>query len=563
MSIFYSVVKNPKNTKILVATLLLGMIFLGGFTYESYSSYHSEIHRAEIETINLTRVLQEHVNGSFKSTDLILMELQKIVQDNRDKLHQENKTINKIFLDKRLNLPQMRSFKAVNKNGEYIVDDGGLQNYFNVRDREYFQELKKSEGDVLVISKPIISKTNHIWVIVLARKVLDAQGHFDGVVMGTISLEYFRQQFEKLDLGSDGLIGLNDLQLVTHMRIPWSERFLGKSPPVKPEIKEFLDGPKLYITIRTASSYDGIERLVTVRKLENYPFVVAVGMSTDRFLNEWKNRTIIYIVSTVILCSLFIIFLFIFLYSQERFESQRQQAIQASKLSSLGEMAGGIAHEINNPLTIISALATRTKKNLLDKNIPLEKSLENLDKIVGTVDRIARIIRGLRSFSRDSNGDSFIHKKVSEIIEMTLDLCQERMRDNGVSLKLGRIPQVEIECREVQIVQVLVNLLNNSLDAINDLPQKWIEINVVDMKTKVEISITDSGAGIDPRIIEKMMVPFFTTKEIGKGTGLGLSISKGIIEAHQGKFYYQLNNGHTSFVLELNKHLKIYKRVKT
>lgn len=553
MNIFHLIIKNPKNSKILWATLLLGAIFLGGFAYESYSSYKSEIHRAEVETVNLSRVLQEHINGTFKSADLILMDLQKTVERKKREKYFNSKELNKIFLDKRLSLSQIRSFKATDKNGEYIIDDGGLQRYANISDRDYFQLLKNSDTDELVISEPVISKTNHIWVIVLARRLEDAQGKFDGVVLGTISLDYFKQQFEKLDLGDDGLVGLYNLELVTHMRIPWSEKYLGRKVPIRLEMQEFLVGSKLFITTRSISTFDQVERLLTTRKLENYPLVVTVGMSTKKFLIDWKNRTIIYIVSTVILCSLFLIFLFIFFNSQEQLEKQRQQAIQASKLSSLGEMAGGIAHEINNPLTIISALAARTKKNLQDESISIEKSVENVERIISTVDRIAKIIRGLRSFSRDSNGDAFNYKKISEIVEMTLELCQERLKDEGIDLRLERIPDIEIKCREVQVVQVLVNLLNNSLDAVAELPEKWIEISVREQKTKVEIVITDSGHGIDMSIVEKMMVPFYTTKEIGRGTGLGLSISKGIIESHHGKFYYQLNKGHTSFVIELNK----------
>lgn len=555
MNIFQSVVKKSKNYKIIVATLLLFFIFLGGFIYESYISYKAEIHRAEVETINLTRVLQEHINGVIKSVDLVLYELQKVTEK---KLNGESHNVgdlNKFFLERRLSIPQLRSFKAVDKNGEYIVDDSGLMNSENLADREYFQTLKKTNMDELIISPPVISKRNHVWVIVLAKRVVDKKGNFNGMVFGTIPLEYFKEQFEKLDLGEGGLLALYDYQMRTHMRIPWIESLMGKPVPMRPVIKEFFASNELFIVTQATSQIDGVERLYTTRKLENYPFVVTVGMSTKQILSAWKKRTTIYTVSILFLFTFFIIFLFIFLRSQDQLEEQRNQAIQASKLSSLGEMAGGIAHEINNPLTIISALSTRTKKNLLDKKIPVEKSFENLDKIIVTVDRIAKIIKGLRAFSRDSNGEAFRYKKVNEIIEMTLELCQERFRDNGIEIKQYINPDVEVHCREIQIVQVLVNLLNNSLDAISDLPEKWIEISAGDLGGMVMIRVTDSGNGIAQEVVDQIMLPFFTTKEVGKGTGLGLSISKGIIEAHEGKFYYELNEGHTSFVLELKKYL--------
>lgn len=555
MSIFQSVFKKSKNYKIILATVLLFLIFLSGFIYESYISYKNEIHRAEVETINLTRVLQEHINGVLKSVDLVLYELQKVTEKKLNAKTAYLDDLNKFFLERRLSIPQLRSFKAVDKNGEYIVDDSGLVTTDNLSDREYFQILKKTNMDELIISKPVISKRNHIWVIVLAKRLIDEKGNFNGMVFGTIPLEYFKEQFEKLDLGEGGLLALYDYELTTHMRIPWVDSLMGKKVPMRPVMQEFFHSNDLFVVTKSVSKIDGIERLYTTRKLENYPFVVTVGLSTKQILASWVKRTTIYTVSILFLFTFFIIFLFIFLRSQDQLEEQRNQAIQASKLSSLGEMAGGIAHEINNPLTIISALSTRTKKNLADKSISLEKSFENLDKIVLTVDRIAKIIKGLRAFSRDSNGEAFRYKKVSEVIEMTLELCQERFKDNGIEIKQYINPDVEIHCREIQIVQVLVNLLNNSLDAINNLPEKWIEISAGDLGGTVMIRVTDSGHGINPNVVDQIMLPFFTTKEVGKGTGLGLSISKGIIEAHEGKFYYELNEGHTSFVLELKKYL--------
>ncbi len=557
MKIFIGVIKNPKNSKILIATLLLGCAFLAGFFYECQMSYTMEKNRATVETINLTRVLQEHVNGSFQSTDLVLRELKTILETGRHQGEINKNKYNKIFLERRLRLPEVRSFKAADKNGEYIVDDGGLQNYSNLSDRAYFHALKHANDDELVISQPVISRTNHIWVVVLARRLVDSKGNFDGVILGTIPLSYFKNQFEKLDLGEEGLIGLYDMNMVTHVRIPWEDKNVGRKMELSQRFKNFINSNHSYITLDSASPLDGITRLMTFRKLGDYDFIVGVGVSDQQFMASWKKRTIIYLTFIVLSFTVFGLFLFMYLWSQEELEVQRHQAIQASKLSSLGEMAGGVAHEINNPLTIISALATRTKKNLKDSTVSIEKSEENLDKIINTVDRIAKIIRGLRAFSRDSNGDAFSKKSVQELIDMALELCGERYKENGIQLRVEWDSKAEVECREVQIVQVLVNLLNNSLDAISSLKEKWIKISTKETDKLVFIYVSDSGKGISEEVSEKMMMPFFTTKEVGKGTGLGLSISKGIIEAHHGKFYYQQDEeGHTCFVLELKKSLK-------
>lgn len=552
---FSSVIKNPKNSKIVFATMALGLFFLAGFAYESYVSYNLEIDRAKIETINLSRVLQEQVNASFTGVDLVLNELKHIVELERQKNNFSNAFFYNFVSERKLRLSFVKSFKVVDKNGNFVADDEGIKKQLNIRDRQYYQHFKTTNTNELIISKPVISRTSGIWVIVATRRLVDKKGNFDGLILGTIPLTYFKEQFEKLNLGANGTVGLFDNQLVAHVRFPWIESQIGKEQPMRKEYRDFLDSPKTFHVAQNVSRVDQVERLMTIRKLQAYPFVIAVGLSIHDFTLEWKKRTVLYGVSIVLLFSVFLYFLFIFLKSQDDLEDQRHQAIQASKLTSLGEMASGIAHEINNPLTIISALATRTKKNLKDSSITLEKSAENQDKIIATVDRIAKIIRGLRSFSRDSNGDQFGRKKVSEIIEMTLDLCAERLKDKGIDIKIDPVIQVEIECREVQIVQVLVNLLNNSHDAVQSMEEKWIHISTWEYGDKVYIRITDSGPGIEDDVVEKMMVPFYTTKEIGKGTGLGLSISKGIIEAHHGNFYYRKFDNHTSFVMELRKNV--------
>ncbi|MEO5970304.1 MAG: ATP-binding protein [Bdellovibrionia bacterium] len=94
-------------------------------------------------------------------------------------------------------------------------------------------------------------------------------------------------------------------------------------------------------------------------------------------------------------------------------------------------------------------------------------------------------------------------------------------------------------------------MLNNSFDAVCELPEKWVRLEVLNMETHIEIASVDSGTGIAPQIAEKLMQPFFTTKEVGKGTGLGLSISKAIVQSHGGKLYLDGTSHNTRFVMKL------------
>ncbi len=230
---------------------------------------------------------------------------------------------------------------------------------------------------------------------------------------------------------------------------------------------------------------------------------------------------------------------------------QQMSLVHTSKMAALGEMAGGIAHEINNPLAVISTKAQLLRGFLEKGNLNTELFLQGLNKIDQTIMRIAKIIRSLRSFSRESDQDPMESAHLDLIVAEALDLCQEKLKNYGIDMRIKDVPSLLIECRSTQISQILMNLVTNAFDAIEPLEDKWIEISAKVKGERVQIFVTDSGGGIPPEIAEKILDPFFTTKEVGKGTGLGLSISKGLAESHGGSLSYDPTSSHTRFVLDL------------
>lgn len=228
-------------------------------------------------------------------------------------------------------------------------------------------------------------------------------------------------------------------------------------------------------------------------------------------------------------------------------ETERAKAIESAKLASLGEMAGGIAHEINNPLMIIQAQAEQLIRITKD-----ERVVAGMGRIERTVGRIAKIIKGMRALSRNSDNDEFAPARVSAILEDVIDLCQERFRQSAVALNVEIIDDFVIDCRATQISQVLLNLLNNSYDAVRGDRRSWTQITVFRAENKGIITVTDSGSGIPKDVADRIMDPFFTTKSIEKGTGLGLSISRNIMRDHGAEFYLDQKSPNTKFVLEFN-----------
>lgn len=249
--------------------------------------------------------------------------------------------------------------------------------------------------------------------------------------------------------------------------------------------------------------------------------------------------------------------------SQKIIVEQQKALVASAKMSALGEMANGIAHEINNPLAAIQSLSYLMSKALAEGQFEKEELRRMLTSMTGLTDRIARIIKGLRDFSRDASDDPIQSIEVRHLIDRTLSFCAERFKAHDIALIVDAFSDnLQFEGRSTELSQVLLNLLNNSFDALlisqitppQSLPkEKWIRITVRDLGSNVEIRVTDSGLGIPAEFQKKIFQPFFTTKDIGQGTGLGLSISFGILKTHHGELLLDEQSQHTSFVIRVPK----------
>ena len=218
---------------------------------------------------------------------------------------------------------------------------------------------------------------------------------------------------------------------------------------------------------------------------------------------------------------------------------------------SIEEMAASIAHEINNPLAIISGNAAILKGILHSEKVTNQKAFNHLETIEKTVCRIDKIIRAL---SYDGVNTPFEKIDFRKVIANVVALLMEKFQESQISLTQNLGPLTAfIECYSVQVEQILINLLSNSIDAIFDCEERWIHIDLADEGTHWNLSITDSGKGIAKEVRDKIMQPFFTTKEPNCGTGLGLSISREIAEKHGGNLFLDEIRKNTCFVLSMPK----------
>jgi PAS domain S-box-containing protein len=233
--------------------------------------------------------------------------------------------------------------------------------------------------------------------------------------------------------------------------------------------------------------------------------------------------------------------------------------IAQSKMASLGEMAAEIAHEINNPLMIVQAKAQMLLEKLSCSTKPLDQSRleKDLQAIENNSLRIDKIIKSLKSVSRQSGQDPLEQVSILKLVDEAYEIAKERFQGHQIKFTIQIDKDVDymsmVKARGSEIVQVLLNLLNNSFDAIVNQKNGWVKIGVSALEAGFRIDVIDSGPKLSEDIIARMMQPFFTTKAKGYGTGLGLSVSKQIISNHQGEFYFDEKAPMTQFSFYLKR----------
>jgi C4-dicarboxylate-specific signal transduction histidine kinase len=232
-----------------------------------------------------------------------------------------------------------------------------------------------------------------------------------------------------------------------------------------------------------------------------------------------------------------------------RRSEERSQALHLARLASLGEMAAGVAHEINNPLAIllgsVEALRTRGAK---DPEF-LERKLKAMEQATS---RISQIVKGLQRYTR-AKSHSAGHELLGlgKAVEEAVRFCARRAERASVSVHVNVTGSPQIRGESAEIEQMLINLLANGIDAAQGQARRdvWIESGLDG--NEVVVRVRDTGPGLAPELAEKIFDPFFTTKAPGSGSGLGLSISRGIAESHGGTIRFVPGEPLTTFEIRL------------
>ena len=287
--------------------------------------------------------------------------------------------------------------------------------------------------------------------------------------------------------------------------------------------------------------------LIAFILLEVNGYQPVLGMSRAHL---GKNQLIVMqIFSLALIWSLMVFHFFYFVRDRKR---SQEQLVSSAKMVAMGRMAAGIAHEVNNPLQLIMSHAERLR-NVAKTTGPAQDQLNQIsDQIQSVALRIGSINKGLLALSRDATSDPLVEVPVYIIVDHSLAYCRAHLESHQIDLRISKIPKEwTVMGREAQLSEVILNILNNAYYAVADCQQKWIQIDTKAETNWIEISISDSGPGVSPKILHRIFDPFFTTKPVGKGTGLGLSVSQSLMAAHGGQLYYEPQTVGGKFVIRV------------
>jgi signal transduction histidine kinase len=609
---------------ILFGFFLLGVIW-GGLFMKINEEKQQEMANAIKETKNFARTFEEHTLRTIRGADQAVLFL-------KYEFERQGLTIDipRYVREGRFSSQPFVLMGIIAADGMFAASNQVPFVPSNLKDREHFLVHTEKDSQELYISKPVLGRSSGKWSIQMTRRINKPDGSLGGVVVIAVDPFYFTSFYKELDLGKNSSVTLVGLDGIVRARQAGLDSAVGqdvRNDSLMTRLKQTEEGSFI-----SRSPVDGVVRIYSYRGMKDYPLAVLVGVDEKEYFAPLQERIEGYYSLAGLITLVIVLFTLGMYYAakhrqaaedalkimldnleiqvEERTQeltrkngelelayndlrNAQSQVIHQEKMASIGQLAAGVAHEINNPLGFVMSNFESLRKyttRMVEVLIPLRQfrdestrldekaraaravalseleKKQKIDYILGDVEsifsetldglrRVGDIVKALRLFSRvDQQGEREDYD-LNEGVHNTLIVARNEIKYIAeVRENLSVVPL--ISAVGGQINQVLLNLMLNAAYAIKEKAIDGlgvIEVATYFDDTSVYCSVSDNGKGIPEHIKKDIFNPFFTTKPVGEGTGLGLSISYDIIvNKHHGEISLDSVEGvGTKFLIRL------------
>lgn len=550
----------PKELGLLLGLAMilgLGIILLGAL--ELRQSYNEAARRGEEEARNLVHVLAEQSERTFQAVDFTLLGLRDALAAVPDRPDEDPR-----FRDEL----QHRFTALPYVQALFVIGPDGLVRYstapafapsgsgpkVSLADRPYFKAHQEDPSIGLHMERPLRSRRTNSWFVSYSRRINRPDGGFGGIVVAAIDTSYFEEFYQGISVGANGFVALllRDGTLVA--RSPPLDDAIGKAFALAGPIRSGLSQNGQNVFWGT-SPIDGRARLVACQALGTVPAIVMVGLARRSVLQPWREHALVVSVAAAILLGLIGALVFLALRSRRRERAEQARLSRVQRLEGLGRIAGGIAHDLGNTIRVMQSTLLLLKPSLARQPDALLLVDESDQALRGAKAMIERLL----AFARRQE------------LRPAVCIIDDRIAGFGAILKQAAGPRITLDLKlaskgcaarldPVQLEATLLNLVLNARDAMPDGGTITVATDTLGPARKnrglrdrsepgerrVRITVTDTGVGMPPAVLERAFDPFFTTK--GQGNGLGLSQVLGFVQQSAGEVQLESEEGRGTVV---------------
>ena len=535
---------------IVAVVVALIVLVWGAILYKTRAEEELVIQSINTSNLNLARAFEEHTVRTIKSVDQAVLFLKFQYEKLGDRVNiaeyvREGMIINSIF----------NQLGVIDEHGTYILSNLANHRRMDLSDREHFRVHKARDTNELFISKPVLGRASGKWSIQMTRRINKPDGSFGGVVVISVDPFYFSDFYSGVDLGKDGVVSLVGRDGIVRARRSGDNKAVGQDLSRSP-LMENLARAEMG-SYRSSSHADGLRRFYGYRAMKDYPLVVAVGVSEEAALAEYRARRVGYMAYAAGMTLVVLLFGGMAIHLLDRqlriSAALRESQIKAEAANRMkSEFLASMSHELRTPLNGIMGYAEFLKESADETN------REFAGIILDSSNHLLELVNSILDLAKIESGKMELELRpepLRPMIERIVRTHRPPADEKGLALELVIDPALpgQILCDATRLAQILNNLINN---AIKFTDRGAVTVNVGQDAGKLRIAVADTGCGIDaemqPHVFERFrQVDGFLTRR-HQGTGLGLALVKELVALMGGEVVLNSRPGEGStFVVSL------------